>query len=245
MVVHYGMKMIWCPNAKVGTTSMYDLFRRALGTGEHLRCIKEFPKKCAPFVSMSLISPAEQRKICEKGFTTFTFVRNPYERVLSAFLDKIGRCHVNPKGKVVSEAPTYEHYCGSIRQRFKLKDTEPVTFLHFVRWLKTRRPDEFNQHWQSYRARCATGNHKAAVHYDVVGRLEHGVNDTLQLLLPKLGIDPGLYQHSSRNSHGADKVKKLQTHYRVGTPSSKEIAHTVHDIYKSDIYDFGYSLGID
>jgi hypothetical protein len=41
MVVHYKLKMIWCPNAKVGTTSMYDLFRQVLGTGEHVRCIKE------------------------------------------------------------------------------------------------------------------------------------------------------------------------------------------------------------
>jgi len=208
--------------------------------------VRQFPKKCAPFISMAMIPPAEQRKMCEKGYTTFTFVRNPYERVLSAFLDKIGRCHVNAKtGKTTSQAPTYEYYCVSIRQKFKLKDTEPVTFLHFVRWLKTRRPDEFNQHWQSYRSRCATGNHKAAVHYDLIGRLEHRMNDTLKLLLPKLDVDPGLYQHSSRNSHGADKANKLKTHYRAGTPAAQEIVRTVHDIYKSDIYDFGYSLGID
>jgi hypothetical protein len=38
--------MIWCPNAKVGTTSMYDLFRRALDIGEHVRCIKEVQPLC-------------------------------------------------------------------------------------------------------------------------------------------------------------------------------------------------------
>jgi len=46
MVVHYKLKMIWCPNAKVGTTSMYDLFRKELGTGEHVRCIKEVRSEC-------------------------------------------------------------------------------------------------------------------------------------------------------------------------------------------------------
>ena len=57
-------------------------------------------------------------------------------------------------GTVHSQSPTYEHYCVSIRKRFRLSEKEPVTFLHFVRWLKTRKPDEFNQHWQPYRSRC-------------------------------------------------------------------------------------------
>jgi hypothetical protein len=141
---------------------------------------------------MSLIPEKERTKLCERGFTTFTFVRNPYERVLSAFLDKIGRCHVDKQGKFTSQAPGYEHYCVSIRAKFRLGDRDPVTFAHFVRWLKTRRSDEFNQHWMSYRARCATGNHKAAAHYDVVGRLESGMNSTLGLLFDKLGVDPKL-----------------------------------------------------
>lgn len=29
--------------SQVGTTSMYDMFRRTLGIGEHLRCVKEVP----------------------------------------------------------------------------------------------------------------------------------------------------------------------------------------------------------
>ena len=126
MVVHCKLKMIWCPNAKVGTTSMYDPFYKVIGTGGHVRCIKEFPNKCAPFVSMGVIPEKERQKLCERGFTTFTFVRNPYERVLSAFLDKIGRCHVDKDGKVTSQAPSYEYYCVSIRKRFKLSDKEPV-----------------------------------------------------------------------------------------------------------------------
>jgi len=80
----------------------------------------------------------------------------------------------------------------------------------------------------------------SAVHYDIVGRLETGMNGTLGLLFDKLGIDPGTYSHSPRNSH--DAHKKLKVHYKAGTPEGKEIARTVHDIYKSDIYDFGYSL---
>ena len=122
MVVHYGLKMIWCPNAKVGTTSLYELFRRHLGTGEHVRCIKEFPNKCSPFVSMAAIPEPEQRRICERGFTTFTFVRNPYERVLSAFMDKIGFCRIDRKtGKQISSSPGYEFYCTAIRKMFGLK----------------------------------------------------------------------------------------------------------------------------
>ena len=235
--------MIWCPNAKVGTTSLYDLFRKHLGIGEHVRCIKEFPKKCSPFVSMAVIPAAEQRRLCERGFTTFTFVRNPYERVLSAFLDKIGYCRVDRKtGKQVSASPGYEFYCATIRKLFSVKVGEPVTFLHFVRYLKTRRSDEYNQHWQSYRSRCNTGTHGDAVHYDILGRLESGLNSTLNLLFEKLGIDPALYQHSTRNSH--DAHAKLKRHYHTDFPKlSQEIIGTVRGLYKNDIYDFGYRFG--
>jgi len=38
---HFGTSELWLKHSQVGTTSMYDLFRSVLGTGEHLRCIKE------------------------------------------------------------------------------------------------------------------------------------------------------------------------------------------------------------
>jgi hypothetical protein len=53
----------------------------------------------------------------------------------------------------------------------------------------------------------------SAVHYDVVGKLESGMNATLGMLLDKLGIDAAHYQHSGRNSH--DAHAKLKMHYQV------------------------------
>jgi len=81
----------------------------------------------------------------------------------------------------------------------------------------------------------------SAVHYDIVGRLEHGMESTLDLLFNKLGINASHYKHSQRNSN--DAHAKLKMHYKAGSAQGKEIAQAVHDIYKSDIYDFGYSLG--
>jgi hypothetical protein len=81
----------------------------------------------------------------------------------------------------------------------------------------------------------------SAIHYDLIGRLEVGMNETLAVLFSKLGLSPTLYRHSSRNSN--DAHAKLKQHYRAGKPEGREIAQSVHDIYKSDIYDFGYSLG--
>jgi hypothetical protein len=90
---------------------------------------------------------------CTCDFNTkHVFIENNASH--TAFLDKIGACRVDSSGKVYSKSPSYEFYCVQIRQKFKMKTTEPVTFLHFVRWLKTRAPTEFNQHWQSYRSRC-------------------------------------------------------------------------------------------
>ena len=119
----------------------------------------------------------------------------------------------------------------------------------------------------------------SAVHYDIVGKLESGMNTTLKILFDKLGIDSSHYRHSGRNSN--DAHAKLKMHYQVqylgrlficlsylwkkkwrlffdtftrinlydliliqdGKQRGKEIARLVHDIYKSDIYDFGYTLG--
>ena len=62
-------------------------------------------------------------------------------------------------------------------------------------------------------ARCATGNHMSAVHYDIVGKLENGMNTTLKILFDKLGVDASHYRHSGRNSN--DAHAKLKMHYQV------------------------------
>jgi hypothetical protein len=89
----------------------------------------------------------------------------------------------------------------------------------------------------------ATGNHVNAVHYDIVGRLETRMNETLTLLLDRLGLNSSLYTHSTRNSN--DAHKKVRLHYRAGTSDSKEIVSTVYQMFKNDIHDFGYSLEFD
>ena len=106
MVIHEGLKFIWCPNAKVGTTSLYELLHKTLNLRGQRRCLPDFPGRCEPFRSMATVSLEEQKTLCNRGFFTFTFVRSPFDRVLSAYLDKIGGCWSKGNGEIPSDLVT-------------------------------------------------------------------------------------------------------------------------------------------
>lgn len=61
----------------------------------------------------------------------FTIVRNPYHRLLSAFLDKVASGNV----KRFSHIPGY-------------KSQDPLMFQEFVSWLDKNNNVQFNHHWQ-------------------------------------------------------------------------------------------------
>ncbi len=145
----------------------------------------------------------------------FCFVRNPYERLLSGYLDKIAR-------------PS-EQRALLCRQ---LGLTNPVdqdlTFGEFVNAIYDQSPIEMDNHWrpQYYQT------FQDKIEYDFIGRVESLRIDFLKVG-KRLGVDLAPYLRDERN-HGQGAGSRLAEFM------TDEIQATILDKYQLDFETFGY-----
>jgi tetratricopeptide (TPR) repeat protein len=155
-------------------------------------------------------------------YFTFTIVRNPYTRILSAYLDKIQK----PK-----RAPKFRPPL-----RFGLPDVEKVSFYDFLRRLWEMPVEGLDPHFQPQWLILSL--HKS-ITYDYVGRFEY-LEDDLQALLRHIGYDKfkGVNQ-VSRRPHATNAGEKLRQYY------GEEEQTLVAEIYEDDFKYLGYGYDLD
>jgi len=153
---------------------------------------------------------------------TFCFVRNPYTRLLSGYLDKVVRG---------------EPQKNNILEFLGLSD-DPATeiaFSTFVRAVCAMRPEQQDAHWRvQYYQTCQTG-----IDFNFVGKFENLEAD-LRTVAERLGISTfinnktfGSAGHTSRH-HATGAEAKLAHFY---TPELKRL---VREAYEKDFSAFGY-----
>ena len=228
--------VIWCPNAKVGTTTMYEILRRKLMP--HLwsmpRC---FPSACPDRASYSGVYPLslprnvpDRAKLCDRRrFISFTFVRNPWDRMASAFLSKIDR------GANVRDRQA-QNLQSQIRSFFGLPVGHRIGFGQFVRWVVQQNASEMNPHWKPHSERCDTHH----MPYEFVGRYETIQEDLLHILA-LLGWSPSLIPatyYSSLTAAGLSRANESQRLLKLY--DSPELVDLVGHKYRDDIRIGGY-----
>lgn len=151
-----------------------------------------------------------------KNARWFTVVRNPYVRVLSAYLDKIRRgrgerdffCRVNG-----------------------LKDGAEVDFETFVHGIASAKTEHQNQHWAPQVEICLP----SLVRYDHVGTLED-FSATISWLRNQGRVS--VSESDEFAPHRQFSAEKLNDFY---TP---ELASVVRSVYQQDFDLLGYSIDL-
>ncbi|KAM6962910.1 carbohydrate sulfotransferase 14 [Aplochiton taeniatus] len=134
-------------------------------------------------VFLSSLKPEESRYRL-KHYFKFMFVRDPMERLLSAYRNKFG------------EIPAYQKKYGTeIIRRYRkgsAKDTsgtgDDVTFVEFVRYLLDEDVERMNEHWMPVYNLCQP----CAVSYDFIGSYEHLESDA-EYVLQRIGAPPHVH----------------------------------------------------
>ena len=172
---------------------------------------------------LSKFPPQEVQQML-KNYFTFLFVRDPMERVLSAYKNKF----------LLDNNYFHRTYGRGIIKRYRPNATKEaletgsgVTFPEF-----TRHVVEVNwrdEHWQSFDKLC----HPCAVNYDFIGRFEN-LYEEASYLIKKAGIDDRVSSHSFHSSNTAADM----LHYYSQIP--KERILQMAKIYESDYEMFGY-----
>ncbi len=149
---------------------------------------------------------------------TFSFVRNPYSRILSCYLDKF----VNPNLHISKK------FCAT----YGLQNKSEITFLDFLENIVDTDPFNDGQHWRPQYINVLLG----AIRIDFLGNIEHFIDD-LGHVFCKLGIEEPSMSDSTKNS-AADHNKVAQYY------TDKEIELVKHK-YEQDFELFGYSQDIN
>ena len=151
------LQILYCITPKVASRQLREMLYSFLGENYGDPLLNRFP-------------PDEQRQMWETYFK-FTFVREPFERILSAYKDKF----VYPR----FPRPMLQLHGRAILRTVRpnatqsaLDKLDDITFREFIEYLVTKGSDKstpvMDWHWDNYVNICGM----CAVNYDFIGHYE-------------------------------------------------------------------------
>jgi len=153
-----------------------------------------------------------------KDFFKFSFVRNPYTRVLSAYLDKINT-NQKPKEQIIM----------TLWDKLKPMDTQ-ISFESFLGALQQIDPLKMDPHWRPMHLILLHNN----ITLDYIGKIEN-FDFHWGHVSSKIGL-PFSHKVESFVRHQTSAKDLLDQYY---TPDLKRM---VADLYRKDFELYGYSV---
>lgn len=218
-------RFVFCPISKVANSSLKAFFIQAelMSMGQPQGAQDLDTKIIHDVFYGPLLSPMQLKKahleriLTEKGFFKFVFVRNPVDRVLSCYLDRV-RAPGSVPHQIVFDA-------------LGKTDEDTVTFSEFLDFVASQDVKAMNPHWRPQYHECGYD----VIAYDAVYKFEtlaDGVSDVLDRLYPgqKDKIDLSV-NYSPAQTDAADKRAQYVT---------AEDERKIHEIYRQDFESFDY-----
>lgn len=171
-------------------------------------------REFTPFLKVSQVGQLE-RFFQRQDILKFCFVRNPYTRLLSCYLDKI------KKDKFQSRQI-------KIQLGLDPDNQASISFQDFVEAVVQQPVEKMDQHWRIQYYQTFQSN----IEYDFVGKFERFETDFMQVL-KLLKIDPEKY-YDEEKSHATAADTNIMNYYTA------ELAEKVYHKYRIDFEYFGY-----
>lgn len=168
-----------------------------------------------------------------RSYLKFIFVREPFERLVSAYRNKFTRSY---------NTAFHKRYGTKIIRRHRL-DPKPealekgndVSFPEFVQYLvdpRTRREEPYNEHWERVHSLC----HPCLIHYDIVGKYETLETDA-EAVLRLVGVDEVLRFPTSGKSTRTNGNMAAHFFKHINPYLKKKL----YNLYQMDFLLFNYS----
>ena len=150
-------------------------------------------------------------------FFVFSFVRNPYTRILSAYMDKM-----------VRDVPERTRLLPTLGFD---PDKPPPPFIDFLKAVQSQRDDWRDIHWTTQSRLLQSNN----ISYSYIGRFETFAT-TFPKVLERIGIPPKFHD-PSYVPHHATRANDRVAQY-IG-PKEREV---IGAIYYADFNNFAYGF---
>lgn len=216
IIVHEKLKILYCYIPKASCTQ-WKTFIASLDGAEPKLSIHD--RKHFKFLH---VYPRNDVDRMLKTYFKFVFVREPLERLLSAYLDKF------------HSGQTYypNLYGRGIIKRYRPggnPEHKNVTFDEFLNFVTNLGKSYWDEHWQTYDKLC----HPCAIQYDFIGRFEN-LKEEASFVLSSIKSNVS-FPHVRPSSTSS----KLSRYY---SQISRELLDRVRQIYSGDSEMFGYDL---
>lgn len=237
IIVNDQYKVLFCYIPKVACTNMKRVFLILTGQMNTTNplALKSKDVHMSLDKHLTYLDSYSDEEAAEKlrTYKKLIFVREPLERLLSAYRNKF----------IEKSAYFHKRFGRRIVRKFREgvnKSQEilgnDVTFLEFVRYItdqNTMENEGFNEHWAHYSALC----HPCHVQYDLIGKYE-SIDEDVNFVLKDLKIDQ-LIKFPKRNAtyRRTKTGDQLESFYKT---VPKDLLGKLWKIYRSDYHLFDY-----
>ncbi|XP_020649362.3 carbohydrate sulfotransferase 8 isoform X2 [Pogona vitticeps] len=175
--------------------------------------------------------PSEKQAEFLNTYTKVMFSRHPFERLVSAYRDKL-----------LHSEPYYSTTVANEIKAFAKKDqntNEKVTFQDFVNYILSRNPKVLDIHWKPMHLLCDPCH----IQYDIVGKYETLAQDA-DHILRRIGA-PGGLQYSNSKVHSTEKRTDKNITLNYLRELNQDQMQKLKDLYQIDASLFSYSLTLE
>lgn len=220
---------IFCPVPKAANSNWKYLIRKFEGLHDYYDLTKAHDHNVSGLRYLSDYSPLEiEHLLSDQTFFKFLFVRNPFRRLASCYMDKF-----------LNNNSTYLHaeYRSFLAQLFSWRYVREIndvyqhprpSFQSFVDELTKQQSHLMNPHWMPQVIHCGLG----MIPYDFIGKMEH------------LGQDVDYVLNVIGKSN-----ERFPTQDEIGFPSSGATRKAISAMYSPDVmakvrmlYDMDFEL---
>ena len=227
LILNEEHKVLFCFIPKVSCTMMKKIFVVMGNLYPSIRKVRMVEKGVVRFTDSKFTE--EQRNYMLKNFYKFMIVRDPFERLVSAY-----------RNKFESNDEHFRHVQKIIIEKYRQNKTERVetgdraSFTEFVRHLIDTPAWTHDQHWMAHEDVCRPCD----VKYDFIGSIDTLERD-LAYVMRKIHANETKH-HVNQDSGALAKTKLLTASFFKKVP--KEYFDKLLAIRKADFELFGYPL---
>ncbi|XP_025921649.1 carbohydrate sulfotransferase 8-like [Apteryx rowi] len=229
LFVEHKHKLIYCEVPKVGCSNwkrtifllQADLNMKAAEI-EH-----DHIHKTSLLKKLTSYPPAKQEEFLN-NYTKVMLTRHPWERLVSAYRDKLLHSEPYYSTTVANE----------IRAMFRKNknSSEKVSFQEFVNFIIAKQPNALDIHWKPMFLLCDPCN----IHYDVLGKYETLGLDSEHVL--KIIGAPDSLHYPSLKRYSSEKRTTGDITLEYFRQLSSEQIEKIKKLYQMDFFLFNYTM---